>query len=309
MESRQRIYRDSEGKITLKYAEQGKLGRYPKSMVGDEKLILALNAQAEGKEFHSFGYQAEKGPSFDEKLVDFIDGAETTVEEVLLDKPDESESMLYLDLEWEGKKYRAVKIKNYRYRSWTKRNRFALDKVYWFLYKDIEWCVQDEDEESLLLTPLVTLDSQPFSMDNATDYKVSDIRKWLNSLFLDLAFDEEEKEIILETDLGDGVIDKVFLPCYDEVGKEEGKEGEQLHPIKGFSAYAAINGAYSASSSAPYWLRTAAYNGGVEIIDVYNYRVGISNRAARDSSVCVAPAIRVKKDAFRARNPMDHQGE
>lgn len=302
MESRQRIFKDAKGNITSRYAEEGKLGRYPQNLVENEKLIETLNGLVKREDFKSFGYLSEDGPSFYEKAVDFIDGGKTSLEEVLEDKPTPKESMLYIDLEWENKKYRGVLIENYRYRSFTKRNRFALRKVYWFSYEDISWVVQDEDEESLTLSPSLSLDSQPFSLDNGTDYKVSSIRKWLNSDFLNLAFDQEEKEILLDTDLGEGVVDKAFLPgC--EILKEEGSEGENLRPLKYFSYYALINGGDGADIV--YWMRHASYSGGVEVVHGYNYSPYLSNRAARDSSVGVAPLIRVKKDAFRERNPMN----
>ena len=107
----------------------------------------------------------------------------------------------------------------------------------------IEWIVLDREEDSALLLSKYILDKQKFDADynnyDKSTWEISSIRKWLNSKFLNNAFNDNEKSYIkpttvinndtdyvehngseinnIHTDCGNDTIDKLFLLSVDEV--------------------------------------------------------------------------------------------
>ena len=64
----------------------------------------------------------------------------------------------------------------------------------------IEWLVVDENEEGSLYIAKDGLENVPYQDEKEdTSWEESDVRRWLNSTFLDTAFTAEEKERILLT--------------------------------------------------------------------------------------------------------------
>ena len=88
--------------------------------------------------------------------------------------------------------------------------------------KDIEWEVIkiDEDNQRILLRCIMIIDGQPYNkVAEETTWENCSLRKWLNEDFLMRAFSESERYIIAETTFmydDIEVIDKVFLPSYEE---------------------------------------------------------------------------------------------
>ena len=77
--------------------------------------------------------------------------------------------------------------------------------VYWFKYEPLEWVVVDEVENGTMLVCNSIIDSQEFDYKAnnkfSNNYAQSLIRSWLNQTFLNTAFDSEEQEQILITEV------------------------------------------------------------------------------------------------------------
>ena len=184
-------------------------GSYPQSEVKDSATVMALNA-APGL-WQSYRYYIG---------TDGYDGQMT-----------ESDFMQYRDVMCNGQMYRGVRFSKFR-PGWTTvpstaqasaqdENGYLTGKVYWFLYEPLKWRVLDPGTGLVLCESLI--DSQPFHNYHlssgqdyyghsavwgaayngyyANNYQRSDIRKWLNSDFEDLAFSAEQKNAIKVTKL------------------------------------------------------------------------------------------------------------
>lgn len=174
-------------------------GSYPQSRVTDKKLIDELGKQK--LNWKSYGYYSGEG------LMSF-----GTMEQ--------SDYMEYADVEYNGSKYRAVWIKDYRPVTTTGEhsvlsdqfiNKYSKDTVFWFLYEPLKWYVVDEEKGYLMSCYII--DAQPFNnkiylsafgensiyysniekTNEVTDYETSSVRKWLNADFYNTAFSEEDK--------------------------------------------------------------------------------------------------------------------
>ena len=92
--------------------------------------------------------------------------------------------------------------------------------------KSIDWIVLEKKEDRVLLMSKYILDSKAMKeghWDQIYTWKNSDVRKWLNSDFLDIAFNNNEKEKIIEVQLKNKyeskTNDKVFLLNEEEFRK------------------------------------------------------------------------------------------
>ena len=62
-------------------------------------------------------------------------------------------------------------------------------------YGEIEWLVLDVKDDNLLLITLDCIDALPYNNERKKlTWENSDIRKWLNEDFIEMAFSEEEKD-------------------------------------------------------------------------------------------------------------------
>ncbi|MBR6620855.1 MAG: Ig-like domain-containing protein, partial [Clostridia bacterium] len=192
-------------------------GSYPQTQVTDDTLIDKLNSL--DLDWHWYDYYRKEYLG-------------TRVYESRL-----AELMQYADVAYNGGKYRAVRIKEYRTDKFYQRdNGFLLDNVYWYKYEPISWRVLDP-QYGLVISEKV-LDSQPMSekyyYNNKTswqhfvdsscttfpcEYNISTLRNWLNKTFYNIAFSLEQKNNIILNDLeNDGTIyDKVFILSIDEL--------------------------------------------------------------------------------------------
>ena len=79
----------------------------------------------------------------------------------------------------------------------------------------IEWIVIDKREESKLVISKYGIDAKIYNDSSENiKWKTSSLRKWLNKDFIDAAFSENEKDLILETknsENPDETEDKIFL--------------------------------------------------------------------------------------------------
>ena len=95
---------------------------------------------------------------------------------------------------------------------------------------DCPWLVLDQKDNQLLLISALGIDSRKYHNDSMyVTWRMSNIRNWLNTEFVETAFSADESERIITeqviarsslikgTDQGDNTEDKVFLLSYDEV--------------------------------------------------------------------------------------------
>ena len=196
-----------------------------------------------------------------------------------------SNGMWYADVENNGSKYRGV--------------RKAEDgAATWFIYEPIKWTIVSRDTENnqvLVLCDMI-IDAQKYAdvTDGNSDnsYADSAIRAWLNASFINTAFDELQREVILTTtvDNTDKVVadynsntgnpylcenteDKIFLLSKAEIKNGAVKNGfiyELLTDAdfstdasrqKTVTAYAISQGVYAdANNGGWWWLRTPYYD-------------------------------------------------
>ncbi len=148
----------------------------------------------------------------------------------------------------------------------------------WFKYEPITWTVlEKKDGKAFLLCDMI-IDAKAYSSASNNNYENSDIRAWLNADFINTAFDELQRELIITTLVkndaestgyakprfsGENTNDKIFLLSRVEVkayGFNSNGAIEDPARQKEATAYAIaqINGAYNASNGAWWWLRTPA---------------------------------------------------
>ena len=111
----------------------------------------------------------------------------------------ENQSMWYTDVEEGGVKYRGVYFTAYRPNTVT--NGYKTSNVYWFKYEPISWTIITEDtsaKKALVFCDMI-IDAQAYDVDGNADYYDSSIRKWLNDVFINTAFDEMQRGVILTT--------------------------------------------------------------------------------------------------------------
>jgi hypothetical protein len=95
-----------------------------------------------------------------------------------------------------------------------------------------EWIVLDVENGKKFLLSRCSIDNRSYNLyDEAVTWEFSTIREWLNTEYIDVAFDENEKRIITdievvntdnleyETDGGNNTTDKIFLLSKEEVEK------------------------------------------------------------------------------------------
>ena len=172
-------------------------------------------------------------------------------------------------------------------------------------WQPIEWRVLDQKGTTILLLSEYGLDAMPYHKEwsNVT-WEHSNIRKWLNGEFLDMAFTDEERQKILITDIdnskaqgysgyttngGNGTKDQVFLLIDKETFEDyfPCNEERMCKPTN----YAIERGAWQSrtTSTGCWWLRSPGY---------YQYNATyVDSDGSRDINnvhndyVCVRPAL------------------
>ena len=124
--------------------------------------------------------------------------------------------MWYIDKEYNGEKYRGVYFIEYRaYRvdfatgstySQQDDNGYKINTIYWFKYEPIQWKILSETNGLALIKCITAIDGQQYDASASNNYKDSEIRKWLNETFYELAFDDLQKELIQITTVDNSVV-------------------------------------------------------------------------------------------------------
>ena len=208
--------------------------------------------------------------------------------------------------------------------SYQDNNGYDPDEIYWFSFDPIEWDIMvDASDKALLISNLI-LDSQEFysseeetliehngGIGYANNYELSNIRKWLNISFYNIAFTDNEKsyvnEIVVDNSgLTHGIDtneyacndtrDKMFLLSYSEeysfrslLENEGAAKSTDYAKSQGLFVIEDSSTTYNGYSS--WWLRTPMYNspkavyiknfsGGVSYVIDYTTRVDYGVRPA-----------------------------
>lgn len=119
-----------------------------------------------------------------------------------------------------------IEEKRLAYIDWEKQK----DKTYYFKKTPIEWRVLEENEETLFVLSEYCIECKQFHEKGVpVIWEKSSIRKWLNDEFFSMAFNDDERDCILETEImnecnpisftsnGGTTREKVFLLSFREV--------------------------------------------------------------------------------------------
>lgn len=229
-------------------------GSYPQTHVTDEALIAELNEKLTADNWTSLEFH-ESDMVSDSQIM---------------------EDANYQDVVFNGEKYRAVLCERRRPvlagSSLTPAalNGYAMGTVHWFLFEPIRWTVLDAAEgflcsemilESRAVCDMLYYDTasgtkhpDPELTAEINNYQASSIRQWLNTSFLSSAFDPDEQNVILMTEVDNSInaygeeeyscpdtTDKVFLPGAQEVCYE-GYFPDNASRMKKYTDYAAMEG-------------------------------------------------------------------
>lgn len=194
-------------------------GTYPQSRVEDDTIVSALNERAGG-------------------IPTISNTQNWTLFKFFDDHKNNLGFMWYIDVEYSGEKYRGVyyiyvhfktsessthKAKgtfipeiystDYQAIRIPENNRqndkgYKDSTVYWFKYEPIKWRILNENGGEALILSKRILDRQAYNQErkltidelpNCEDnYEYSDIRAWLNDTFYNTAFNELEKQLIVQ---------------------------------------------------------------------------------------------------------------
>lgn len=256
-------------------------GSYPQSKITDSDLIAKIEAAGKSISWVDYNYYIGTGTS-DDGNMKLVDGM-----------------MLYKDIPYNGSKYRAVKINQYRpYRTgnissetYQYDNGYNKGNIYYFKYEPLTWRILDPSEGYVMCNQII--DSQAYqnfiyyngseyynseACENyASDWVTSSLRQWLNNSFYKTAFSAEEKSQIGTSHLENKSIissaynsadtyDKIFLiSYYDAANSAYGFDSssdanDAARQLKG-TDYAKCQGLYVSSSyDGPSWWRLRSPN-------------------------------------------------
>ena len=133
---------------------------------------------------------------------------------------------------------------------------------------EIEWLVLKKEEDKVLLISKDALDCKKYSEGNTeVPWEKSSLRKWLNETFIDSAFDEKEKKMILNMSVAadktpsysttseNDTIDKVFLLNSLEANLYFGSNS--VRACQGTAYCHAQSGLSDEAGPCKWWLRSA----------------------------------------------------
>ena len=261
----------------IKNGKSVTFGSYPQSKVTSSTLLSTLNAKA--------GTPATNASAW------------TSYQYA------ENNKMYYADVEEGGEKYRGVYFEQYRPTNITVEaekmvagesqnnnrqsyNGYTKGNVYWFKYDPISWTILEENttaKKALVICDMI-IDAQTYDVTCDNNYEESTIRTWLNETFLNTAFNELQKGVILVTEvdnssktaadysgnqpfLSNNTNDKIFLLSKSDVKNTSygytyvKNESSNSTKTKTVTEYAKSQGVYANENNGGWWwLRTPMYN-------------------------------------------------
>lgn len=196
--------------------EKIQYGSYPQSEVKDSQTVAALNNALDeivkaGREWSSYNYYSGTDSIADGNMVP-------------------SDYMRYIDIWYDGDKYRAVTFDNYRPNNTGKsntgnvstsqiQNGYTAGNVYWFRFEPVSWILLNAEGYAVCEN---IIDSQPYNNylireDNyywnshdkenyANDYDTSSVRVWMEFCFNIWTFTGNQSDNLLSVTLADADI-------------------------------------------------------------------------------------------------------
>lgn len=220
-------------------------GNYPQTKVTDDNLIKNLNAIKKNWTYFDFLYQ---------KLVPVSDEEPNRKKRSDYQPED---IIKYADVEYGGEKYRAVAFDTALYKEYSDDDRLSNSRfcgykssvTYYFKFEPLKWRVIDPTDGFVI--SINAIDARAFNekifyvpdeenrnnehyykdetcQEFADDYGKCDLRDWLNGVFYDTSFTNEEKDAINLTECENSAAVRVngyisyhrqfdFEPSYDKV--------------------------------------------------------------------------------------------
>lgn len=140
-----------------------------------------------------------------------------------------------------------------------------------FYYEEIEWLVLAVNGTKILAITKKCIDSMPVNTKFVnTSWEDCKIRKWLNGVFFDKVFCEEEKQMIVLSKIenpenkiygtpgGNGTEDRIFLLSMEEAEKYFSSDEERISGAIDFAVQNEIR--TDNKGNAAWWLRTPGFN-------------------------------------------------
>ncbi len=188
---------------------------------------------------------------------------------------------------------------------------------YWFKCEPITWKILASNEDSYLITTELLLDNGAYSVDSAafSYYDRSNVREYLNSTFLEMAFFKDKGENILTTKVdnsnnitpngnydfsSDDTDDKVFVLSYNDLlNSEYGFSSENTNENNGrkvlVTDYARAKGAvFNKEGFGTYWTRSPDRNKNSYVYKV-NYEGVMESTHTGTRNIGMRPCINIKK--------------
>lgn len=190
----------------------------------------------------------------------------------------------YRDELYKGRLYRAVYYRTLRKGCFQKLNGYEGTKViYCFRFEPIEWVQVKKLNRASVLISKYGLDSRGFHEgDPCAPWDVSQLRDWMNGEFIDVAFNEGERNRLV-TNAYD---DEVSVPDYRE-DKEYYKNSYNL----GYTDYfKCVGGAIDTDGGInKYWIVDNMEDGSAQV--VYSNTGSVYSEELECPSVCILPKI------------------
>ena len=149
----------------------------------------------------------------------------------------------------------------------------------------IRWLVIDENNGNLFLLSELGLARHRFNQSsNGATWAECELRHWLNETLLKNAFNRDEREMILTTEVDDGpeqtnytwdtagrtgdiTNDKIFLLSYEEMNSLVDPYDRLCEPSAAVRAMGVYTEKYNGKTCCWYWLRTSAYRNNAGVVD------------------------------------------
>ena len=186
----------------------------------------------------------------------------------------------------------------------------------------IEWIVLDVLSDKALLLSKHILDCMPYnSQFEEITWEQSSLRKWLNEDFYDIAFDDNNKKLIIKSNVkndkeyfggvkgGDDTVDKVFLLSIEEVKKYFGDNNKLDKRLAAYGTQFAKNIDFNGrklyipmddnenewyKNNSKYWLRTPGSHQTNVAGIFFDGHISEDIGSANDKTIGVRPAIWLK---------------
>ena len=241
------------------------------------------------------------------------------------------QNVWFIDLSYNDNRYRGVYFTSYRdyyalqigneSSSYQDDNGYYSSNVYWFKFEPIKWRILSESDGEALIFSEMILDSQEYcESDRGTKvnseliaahyYEYSNIRKWLNNTFYNIAFSELQKGLIsksltLNDAAGANTEDYVFiLGELDVTSKAYGFNSDYKasddNRKKTATDYAFSQGVWTDMDSDPsgnsnWWIRPtkgpSAFYGELSMVVGVIGQIGQSS--PNNTTVGVVPALKI----------------